>query len=66
MLVYGDGVYEIERPDATMWQHAEFVDYLTPLAGEDDLMERIYGQVRQLRGADTLADDFSLLDVRWR
>jgi hypothetical protein len=29
-------------------------------------MERIYGQVRQLRGADTLADDFSLLDVRWR
>jgi sigma-B regulation protein RsbU (phosphoserine phosphatase) len=66
LLVYSDGVFEIERPDGSMWQYAEFVDYLTPLAGQDDLMERLYGQVRQLRGADTLADDFSLLDVRWR
>jgi sigma-B regulation protein RsbU (phosphoserine phosphatase) len=66
LLVYSDGVYEIERPDATMWQHAEFVDYLAPLAGEDDLTERLYGHVRQLRGAETLADDFSILDVRWR
>jgi sigma-B regulation protein RsbU (phosphoserine phosphatase) len=66
LLIYSDGVYEIERPDGSMWQHAEFVDYLAPLAAEDDLMGRLYGQVRQMRGADTLADDFSLLDVRWR
>ncbi len=66
LLVYSDGVYEIDRPDGTMWQHAEFVDYLAPLAGEDDLTERLYGHVRQLHGTDTLADDFSVLDVRWR
>ena len=65
-LVYSDGVYEIDRPDGTMWQHAEFVDYLAPLAGEDDLTERLYGHVRRLHGTDTLADDFSILDVRWR
>ena len=64
LLVYSDGVYEIERPDTTMWQHAELVDYLSPLAGEDDLTERLYGHVRQLHGTDTLADDFSILDVR--
>jgi hypothetical protein len=32
-LVYSDGVYEIERPGATMWQHAELVDYLAPRRG---------------------------------
>ena len=66
LLVYSDGVFEIERPDTTMWQHAEFVDYLAPLAGEDDLTERLYGHVRQLHGTDTLAGDFSTLDARWR
>jgi sigma-B regulation protein RsbU (phosphoserine phosphatase) len=64
LLVYSDGVFEIERPDGSMWQHKEFVAYLAPVAGQDDLMERLYGHVRQLRGADTLADDFSILDVR--
>jgi hypothetical protein len=63
-LVYSDGVYEIERPGATMWQHAEFVGNLAPLAGEDDLTGRPYSHVRQPRGAETLVDDFSILDVR--
>jgi sigma-B regulation protein RsbU (phosphoserine phosphatase) len=65
LLVYSDGVFEIERPDGSMWQHAEFVDYLTPLAGQDDLTERLYGHVRQLGGTESLADAFSFLDVRW-
>jgi hypothetical protein len=30
------------------------------------LTERLYNHVRQLHGTDTLADDFSILDVRWR
>jgi hypothetical protein len=65
-LVYSGGVYESERPGATMWQHAELVDYLAPLAGEDDVTERLYGHLRQLHGTGTLADDFSTLDARWR
>jgi phosphoserine phosphatase RsbU/P len=78
LLLYSDGVYEIERPAGGMWKHQEFVEYMrailrgpevgapTPTsgAGEDDLGERLYGHVRQLRGGPTLADDFSLVDVR--
>jgi phosphoserine phosphatase RsbU/P len=64
LLVYSDGVFEIEQPDGTMWKHAQLVEYVTPLAGADDLMDRLYANVRQLGGTDTLADDFSLLDVR--
>jgi hypothetical protein len=48
-----------------MWRHAEFVGYLAPWRG-DDLTERLDGHVRQPRGAEPLADDFSILDVRRR
>jgi sigma-B regulation protein RsbU (phosphoserine phosphatase) len=65
LLLYSDGVFEIERPGGSMWQHEEFVDYVTAHAGEDDLMDRLHGHVRQMRGAEALADDFSILDVRW-
>ena len=27
---------------------------------------RLYGHLRQLHGTGTLADDFSILDARWR
>jgi sigma-B regulation protein RsbU (phosphoserine phosphatase) len=64
LLVYSDGVFEIERPDGGMWEHKEFVEFIRTAAGEDDLMDRLYEHVRRLRGADTLADDFSILDVR--
>jgi hypothetical protein len=49
-----------------MWTHQEFVEFMTPLAAEDDLMDRLYAHVRKLHGSETLADDFSILDVRWQ
>jgi sigma-B regulation protein RsbU (phosphoserine phosphatase) len=65
LVLYSDGVYEIARPDGGMWALEEFVEFLTPLAGKDDLMDRLYGHVRQLHGAETLNDDFSILEIRW-
>ena len=65
LLVYSDGVFEIERPGRGMWEYKEFVEFITGIAGADDLMDRLYAHVRALRGAGTLNDDFSILDVRW-
>jgi sigma-B regulation protein RsbU (phosphoserine phosphatase) len=65
LLVYSDGVFEIERPDDSMWTHREFLDFVVPLAAEPHLMDRLTDHVRAMRGADTLNDDFSILDVRW-
>jgi sigma-B regulation protein RsbU (phosphoserine phosphatase) len=64
LLVYSDGVYEIEKADGRMWQFAEFVDYVTGLPPEGGAaMDRVLAHVRGLRASDGLADDFSMLEV---
>jgi sigma-B regulation protein RsbU (phosphoserine phosphatase) len=65
LLLYSDGVFEIDRPDGGMWKYEEFVEFITAAAGADDLMDRLYAHVRSLHGGDTLNDDFSILDLRW-
>jgi sigma-B regulation protein RsbU (phosphoserine phosphatase) len=66
MLIYSDGVYEIEKTDGVMWRHQEFVDYLSGLPADgESVADRLLVHVRQLRGAEILADDFSILEVRW-
>lgn len=66
LLIYSDGVFEIDRPGGGMWKHEEFLEYLKPRAGADDLMEQVLDHVRGLRGGAVLNDDFSFLDVRWQ
>lgn len=65
LLVYSDGVFEIEKPDGSMWKLGDFLAFMTtfPLDAKD-LPERLYLAIRDLRGSDTLADDFSILDAR--
>jgi len=65
LLVYSDGAYEIEDPSGAMWTLEEFVQFVTPLADQDDLMDRLSAHVRRMHGADTLNDDFSVLEIRW-
>jgi sigma-B regulation protein RsbU (phosphoserine phosphatase) len=66
LLVYSDGVYEIEKPDGAMWQHHEFVQHIGPrVAEEPDLIDRHLAFVRGLRGGAALGDDFSMMEVRF-
>jgi sigma-B regulation protein RsbU (phosphoserine phosphatase) len=65
LLLYSDGVFEIERPGRGMWEFKEFVEFMGGIAGADDLTDRLYSHVRGLRGGGTLNDDFSILDIRW-
>ena len=65
LLLYSDGVFEIERADETYWPHAEFVQFAAGLIGVDDLADRLRAEAVRLRGSETLADDFSVLDIRF-
>lgn len=65
LLLYSDGVFEVEGPSGVMWQFPEFVTFVSGLlpAG-DSLIERIFAKSRELRGQDQFADDFSLVEIR--
>jgi sigma-B regulation protein RsbU (phosphoserine phosphatase) len=66
LLIYSDGVYEIDNPKGGMWKYPEFLEFLAPRAKDPDVMDQLYAHVRTIRGGDVLNDDFSILDVRWR
>jgi sigma-B regulation protein RsbU (phosphoserine phosphatase) len=63
LFLFSDGVYEIARPDGTMWKFNDFVAYLSELPEDAGLIDRVLKHVRDLQGSDTLADDFSMLQV---
>lgn len=66
LLVYSDGVYEIDNPNGGTWKYGQFLEFLTPRARDVDVMDQLYAHVRTIRGGDVLNDDFSFLDVRWQ
>lgn len=66
LLIYSDGVFEIEKPDGQMWQYPEFIERITSQLNTDcDLIEQHLQYVRQLHDSDVLGDDFSMVEVRF-
>lgn len=63
LFVYSDGVFEIDRPDGTMWEFAEFVKYMEALPEGVNPIDTLLNHVRQMHGSETLADDFSMVEV---
>jgi sigma-B regulation protein RsbU (phosphoserine phosphatase) len=63
LYLFSDGVFEVERPDGTMWKYDEFVPYLAGLAPDDKPLDQLLAHARQMHGSDTLADDFSIVQV---
>jgi sigma-B regulation protein RsbU (phosphoserine phosphatase) len=64
LLVYSDGVYEIEKPDGEMWATQEFIDYVASLSPADgSVIDRLLAHVRGLHESEVLADDFSMMEI---
>jgi sigma-B regulation protein RsbU (phosphoserine phosphatase) len=64
LYVFSDGVYEVERQDGTMWSLAELEGFLAhPPSAEGSEMDLLYKTLREMRGRETLDDDFSMLKV---
>jgi sigma-B regulation protein RsbU (phosphoserine phosphatase) len=65
LLVYTDGVFEVERPDGSMWKLSDFVQFMGGFPVEEGpVAERLYQHVRSMHAGEGLADDFSVLDAR--
>lgn len=64
LLVFSDGILEIEKADGAMWPFAEFLTRLeSELAIDGDLIGRHLDYIRELGGKEVLADDFSMMDI---
>jgi sigma-B regulation protein RsbU (phosphoserine phosphatase) len=65
LLLYSDGVYEIARPGQPMWKFQEFVEFVSGLPRQEPVGDHLLAHVRRLGGSEVLADDFSVLEVRF-
>ncbi len=67
LLVYSDGIMEIEDAAGAMWPFADFIARMTAelATAADDLIDRHLRYARELMGRDAFSDDFSMVDVRF-
>jgi sigma-B regulation protein RsbU (phosphoserine phosphatase) len=66
ILLYSDGVYEIERTDGSMWPFDEFVNFIKQPPHDsttDSKMDRLIAHDRQMQGRDEFVDDCSLVEL---
>src|SRR5262249_36671704 len=64
LLLFSDGVFEIEKPDGKMWTYREFLAYVSALPRDGaSTIDRLLDHVRTMHGGGLLGDDFSMLEV---
>jgi len=65
LLIFSDGVFEIDRADGTMWKFEDFLEYLATLPPDAPLMDRLLQHAQSLHGSDQLTDDFSIVQAEF-
>jgi phosphoserine phosphatase RsbU/P len=63
LFLFSDGVFEVEQPGGAMWKFEEFVRFMAGQPAGDGRMDGLLAHARRLGGSDTLADDFSVVQV---
>lgn len=61
LYLFSDGAYEIDRPDAPMMTHEEFLEILKSHPSENRL-HAVVSEIRRQQGQDSFSDDFSLME----
>jgi sigma-B regulation protein RsbU (phosphoserine phosphatase) len=65
ILLYSDGVFEIQKSDGETWTYEEFIEFVSQSdSPADNIMDRLIRHVRFLNGGGVLDDDFSIMDIR--
>ena len=65
LLLFSDGVFEIELTSGEMWQFDDFLELLRTLPPDQPLMDRLLQHAQTLHGSDQLTDDFSIVEVEF-
>lgn len=66
LFLYSDGAFEVAGPDGSMWTYEEFVQFMQAIPQDDPApLDRLLEHVRSLRQSPHLADDCSIVRVRF-
>jgi len=65
LLLFSDGVFEIEQTNGEMWQFDDFLKLIRSLPPDEPLMDRLLQHAQTLHGSDQLTDDFSIVEVEF-
>ena len=64
LYIFSDGVYEVEKPDGSMWQFNEFTDYMAKIrSGDQSKLDSLHQHAENINSLDTFEDDFTILEV---
>lgn len=64
LFIYSDGVYEIEKPDNSIWELDEMFQFITKNRGSDYFeIDSLLKYVKDLSGKEILDDDFSMMKI---
>ncbi|MCE5248708.1 fused response regulator/phosphatase [bacterium] len=66
LYVFSDGVYEVQKQDGTLWSLDELKAFLVdPPTGKGSEIDALLLYIKDMNAGETLADDFSILKVRF-
>ena len=64
LYISSDGVYEVEKPDGSMWQFKEFADFMAKIKTDRrSALDRLYQHALNLGDADKFEADFTIVEV---
>ena len=64
LYVFSDGVYEVEKPDGSMWQFAEFADFMNKTQTDSpSKLDHLYNHAKRIGKLDNFEDDFTIVEV---
>ena len=65
LYIFSDGVYEIIKPDESMWSLGEFKCYLEHnMAPDASDLDGVHRHVQDVHGGPVLDDDFSIMKIQ--
>ncbi len=65
LVLYSDGIYELEKPDGHFASLEEFTDAAKDCTGAQDDLDTILKHARTVQVSNNFKDDVSLLEVRY-
>ena len=64
LYIFSDGVYEVEKPDGSMWQLEEFTDYINKIKTDSpSKLDHLYRHVKNIGNLENFEDDFTIVEV---